>query len=65
MEEVPGDTFAQAVRGWFTPGLPLNDFLAEYSRAGGTHHSALVYGVGADTLARLGEFMKWPVTILG
>lgn len=34
---------AASVNGWFKPGCDLPAFLESYSRAGGTHHAALVY----------------------
>lgn len=39
------------IRGWVRPDMPLEDFLESFSRHGGTHHSALVYGDGPDALA--------------
>jgi len=48
--------FKTTIRGWMKPSLPLNDFLAEYSRAGGTHHAALVYGASMSSLA---SFSRW------
>lgn len=32
-----------SINGWFKPRKPLEVFLEEFSRAGGTHHSVLVY----------------------
>ena len=58
------DNMADMVHGWFRPGMPIADFLAEYSRAGATHHSALVYGDAADDIARFGEIMGWHVVTL-
>jgi L-arabinose isomerase len=58
------DRFTQSVRGWFKPALPLPDFLAEYSRLGGTHHAALVYGGAPATLQAFGEFAKLDVKVL-
>jgi L-arabinose isomerase len=55
---------ADSVHGWFQPPMRLADFLAGYSRAGGTHHSALVYGASGDEIARWGEMMGWKVTLL-
>jgi L-arabinose isomerase len=34
----------EQVRGWIRPDRPVAEFLEEYSRHGGTHHSALVMG---------------------
>ncbi|HPA44524.1 MAG TPA: hypothetical protein PLZ55_00255 [bacterium] len=36
--------FQSTVRGWIRPRCPLPEFLEQYSRAGGTHHSALILG---------------------
>lgn len=49
--------FKTTIRGWMKPDVPLNDFLAEYSRAGGTHHAALVYGASLPVLAAFSEQM--------
>ena len=38
------------VRGWIRPSGDLASFLERYSTLGGTHHSALVYGVGLEPL---------------
>jgi len=40
----------ETVRGWIRPRRPVAEFLAEYSRCGGTHHSALVLGDCAATI---------------
>ncbi len=49
--------FKNTVRGWMKPGMPLNEFLAEYSRVGGTHHAALVYGASMRSLASFSQLM--------
>ena len=49
--------FKTTIRGWMKPALPLNEFLAEYSRAGGTHHAALVYGASMASLASFSQLM--------
>jgi L-arabinose isomerase len=59
-----GDEMADTIHGWFRPDLPLVDFLAAYSRLGGTHHSALVYGDVAGEVAGFGEMMDWRVKTL-
>lgn len=65
MRNVDGeDKMADTIHGWFRPDLPLVDFLAAYSRLGGTHHSALVYGDVAEEIAKFGEMMGWRVKIL-
>lgn len=56
--------FKNTIRGWMKPGLPLHEFLAEYSRVGGTHHAALVYGASMATLAGFSRAMGWSFTAL-
>lgn len=58
------DRMAGTVHGWFTPAGKVADFLATYSRVGGTHHAALVYGKVAEEIAAYGEFMGWEVCVL-
>jgi L-arabinose isomerase len=58
------DRMSGSIRGWFRPRLPVADFLAAYSRAGGTHHSALVYGDVADEAAVFADFMGWNTAML-
>ena len=46
--EVLGDgthpDYCDWIRGWIKPELPLPSFLESYSRHGGTHHCALMFG---------------------
>jgi L-arabinose isomerase len=66
MLEVPGpDRMERSVRGWFQPPLPLAEFLAAYSRLGGTHHLALSYGAPADTVTAFGRMMGWDTQAIG
>jgi L-arabinose isomerase len=55
------DRMADTIRGWITPGISAKDFLEEYSRAGGTHHLALVYGEVSDEIASFGKIMGFEV----
>ena len=55
---------AGCIHGWFTPPGTVADFLAAYSRVGGTHHAALVYGPVAREITAFGELMGWEVTVL-
>jgi L-arabinose isomerase len=65
MLDVTGpDNMAGSVHGWLRARMPIADFLADYSRLGGTHHSALVYGEVADDVARFGKLMGWKVAVL-
>jgi L-arabinose isomerase len=52
------------MNGWFKPNLPLPEFLEKYSQLGGTHHSALVYGVDAKSLALFAKALGMKYTIL-
>ena len=58
------DRMADTIHGWFRPPLPVADFLAEYSRVGGTHHSALVYTDAVDEIAGFAEHMGWQAELL-
>ena len=64
MVEVNNDKMADTICGWFVPSVPIGDFLAEFSRAGGTHHSVLVYGGAKDVIADFGKIMGWKVAII-
>ena len=65
MQEVAGeDKMADSIHGWFKPSLSVADFLAAYSRVGGTHHSALVYGKVAEEIVRWGKLMEWNTILL-
>lgn len=44
-----------SVRAWIRPQRPVAAFLEAYSRAGGTHHSALVLGDVAEAIAAFGR----------
>jgi L-arabinose isomerase len=59
------DRFTNSVRGWFKPDMGLTDFLEEYSRLGGTHHSALVYFSFTEDLMRFADIMEWDCAVLG
>ncbi len=43
------------VRIWIRPQLEIAEFLEAYSRAGGTHHSALVLGNHAEAISAFGR----------
>lgn len=58
------DKFKETIRGWFKPRLPVADFLAAYSRAGGTHHAGLVYGDVLGALKSFGNMMGFKVVVL-
>ena len=53
------DRMVETVHGWIKPLMPIVDFLAEYSRAGGTHHLALVYGNRSEEIVKFGKLMDW------
>lgn len=62
------NALSSLVNGWFLPQTGLSGFLEEFSRGGGTHHSALVYGAGADVVPALqtaGRFLGCEVTTIG
>ena len=58
----PGNTrFAGNIRGWMRPDIPLKEFLQNFSRLGGTHHSALIYTEERDIIKTFGEMTGWEV----
>jgi L-arabinose isomerase len=65
VEDGIGESFRNSVHGWVRPRLELADFLAAYSSAGGTHHSALVYGERPETLSTFGAALGFEVIVLG
>ena len=59
------DRMENTIHGWFKPQVPVADFLADYSRIGGTHHAAVVYGNCTNEIKGFGEFMGWETILLG
>ena len=53
------------VRAWVRPRMEVARFLEAYSRAGGTHHSALVLGDRAEAIAAFGRMSGLEVVRLG
>jgi len=51
------DNYQGSVRGWMKPKMPLGDFLQEISKAGVTHHSALVYDAELSELEFFGKVL--------
>lgn len=45
--------------GWIRPTIPVSEFLTHYSRMGGTHHLALVYGDVEEEIMMFGRMMGW------
>ena len=52
------------ISGWLTTSIPIDDFLEKFSRAGGTHHSALLYGETKDVIMDFGKIMGWKLVEL-
>ncbi len=53
------------VRAWMRPRLPLEEFLEEFSRRGGTHHSALVLGERAEGIEAFADLLGIERSVLG
>jgi L-arabinose isomerase len=65
MLAVPGtDRMKEAVRGWFAPRLPVAEFLAAYSRLGGTHHLAVTYTKDTKPFELFGALMGWEISVI-
>ncbi len=53
-----------AIRGWFKPLIPIADFLAAYSKLGGTHHQALSYNADKNILKDFAANMNWNFQVI-
>lgn len=56
--------YRNEIQGWCKPAKPLRTFLKEYSLAGGTHHSAMVYNVELAEMETFARMMGFDVVIL-
>ena len=56
--------YRTSTQGWLKPCKPLPQFLKEYSLAGGTHHSAMVYDADIEELKAFGEMMGFEVIVI-
>ena len=53
--------YAHATQGWMKPCKPLRQFLKDFSLAGGTHHSAMVYDGNIEEIKAFGEMLGFEV----
>ena len=58
---LPFGAYRRATQGWLKPCKPLRQFLKEYSLAGGTHHSAMIYNANADEIEAFGHMLGFNV----
>ncbi len=58
------ETINGAIRGWFEPLMTIADFLAVYSKLGGTHHLALSYRANENVLRDFAANMNWNFEII-
>ncbi|MEA4965253.1 MAG: hypothetical protein VB055_05470 [Oscillospiraceae bacterium] len=56
--------YRDSTQGWLKPCKPLPQFLKEFSLAGGTHHSALVYDGNIEEIRAFGEMMGFEVIVI-
>jgi L-arabinose isomerase len=56
LPEQPNASLETSVRGWMRPRRAIPEFLELYSRHGGTHHSALVFGDCLEGLLAFADF---------
>jgi L-arabinose isomerase len=64
MVEVKNNKMADVISGWFVPSMPIEDFLTGFSNAGGTHHSALVYGNVKRVVKSFAKILGWRIVEL-
>lgn len=58
------DDTPKSIKGWFKPKSPLEDFLVDYSRIGGTHHGAIVYTSDICELKYFASFMGFDFIVI-
>lgn len=63
--DVPHTAFGDWVRGWVRPAIALPAFLEAYSRAGGTHHCALVLGARMAEVRAIAAYAGLDFTPIG
>ncbi|MFH1742824.1 MAG: hypothetical protein ABIH23_27795 [bacterium] len=56
LDDTPNPALHDSVRGWIRPSCVLETFLEQYSRLGGTHHSALVIGDHVEDISAFASF---------
>lgn len=56
--------YRNSIQGWMKPVKPLRQFLKEFSLAGGTHHSALVYDADYHEFEAFGRMMGFEVVTI-
>lgn len=57
MVNVNTNEFDGSIRGWFTPSVPIAEFLEKLSEYGATHHSFLIYDVDIKALEFFGALL--------
>jgi len=58
------DRMEDSIHGWFKPKVPVEEFLSAYSKHGGTHHAAIVYGNAMDVLKNFAGIMGWGLVVI-
>ena len=56
--------YRNAIQGWLKPRKPIKQFLKEFSLAGGTHHSALVYDAALEEIVAFGRMTGFETVVL-
>ncbi len=58
------NNMSESVNGWFRPNGRVSDYLERFSKLGGTHHSALVYGDSLEELEMFARCMGFAFVVL-
>ena len=58
---LPNGAYRRNTQGWFKPCKNLGAFLEDYSYAGGTHHSAMIYDADIAEIRAFGKMMGFNV----
>ncbi len=58
------EKWRKKIRAWVEPPMGLGDFLASYSRLGGTHHLAITYAGSTERIVAFGDMMGWETVVV-
>ena len=59
VKKINEDKMEGCIRAWIKPQRKLSDFLEQFSRAGGTHHSVMAYSKNVKIFTDFAELMGW------
>ncbi len=58
------DKLKDSIHAWFKPECNISEFLARFSMAGGTHHSAMCYTPDIGEIKKFSQLMGWNTVVI-